>query len=315
MPRSSGTTRCVRDPVGERTPRKVRLDARGRWWLAQGSKAADQRYLPLTPDVLAAHLTGTSISVCTRCCRATRPAGSPRTSTARRHARCLAGSHVGDQDAVEDAPPSPSGAARPDRGRPCRHASGRGSALGDRWRLAGRCGRRRGCGHWRRCCSDGCRWSELLIPTIALLYAIDIKVVGIAIARGVAANDARRLRPVQPLISPSRCSCVSSRSLAPPVVTPGIQVVILTARAHHRGQHAQPAPAPLPHRRHRRRLLPNETGQSEGRNTPQDQLNSPRRVGTFSWPPVGTATWPLTPVAIRAETTRHEAVANLRIHI
>jgi len=45
---------------------------------------------------------------------------------------------------------------------------------------------------------------------------------------------------------------------------------------------------------HRRRLLPNETGPSEGRNTTQDQLNSPRRVGTFSWPPAGTAIWPLT---------------------
>ena len=44
------------------------------------------------------------------------------------------------------------------------------------------------------------------------------------------------------------------------------------ARAHHRGQHARPAPAPLPHRRHRRRLLPNETGPSERRNPTQDQL-------------------------------------------
>ena len=33
----------------------------------------------------------------------------------------------------------------------------------------------------------------------------------------------------------------------------------------HRGQHARPTP-PLPHRRHSRRLLPHETGQSEGRN-------------------------------------------------
>ena len=48
---------CLRDPVGERPLGQVGLDASRRRGLAQGSKA-DHRYLPLTPDVLAAHLTG-----------------------------------------------------------------------------------------------------------------------------------------------------------------------------------------------------------------------------------------------------------------
>ena len=37
------------------------------------------------------------------------------------------------------------------------------------------------------------------------------------------------------------------------------------ARAHHRRQHARPAPAPLPRRRHQRRLLPDETSPSTRR--------------------------------------------------
>ena len=44
------------------------------------------------------------------------------------------------------------------------------------------------------------------------------------------------------------------------------------ARTHHRGQHARSAPPPLPHRRHGRRLLPDEASPSEGRNPHQDQL-------------------------------------------
>ena len=52
------------------------------------------------------------------------------------------------------------------------------------------------------------------------------------------------------------------------------------ARAHHRRQHARPTPAPLPHRRHRRRLLPNATSPSEGRNPHQAQLN-PAKGGDF----------------------------------
>ena len=44
------------------------------------------------------------------------------------------------------------------------------------------------------------------------------------------------------------------------------------ARTHHRSQHARPASAPLPHRGHRRRLLPNETGPRTRRNPHQDQL-------------------------------------------
>ena len=48
----------LRDPLGERPHREVGLDARGRGRLAQGRTAADQRHLPLTPEVLAAHLTG-----------------------------------------------------------------------------------------------------------------------------------------------------------------------------------------------------------------------------------------------------------------
>ena len=45
------------------------------------------------------------------------------------------------------------------------------------------------------------------------------------------------------------------------------------ARAHHGSQHARPASAPLPHRRHRPRFLPHATSQSERRNPTQDQLN------------------------------------------
>ena len=45
------------------------------------------------------------------------------------------------------------------------------------------------------------------------------------------------------------------------------------ARAHHCRQHARPAPAPLPHRSHRRRRLPHEAGQSEVRNPSRDQVN------------------------------------------
>ena len=64
-------------------------------------------------------------------------------------------------------------------------------------------------------------------------------------------------------------------------------------RTHHRRQHARPTPAPLPHRHHRRRLLPNETGPSERRNPTQDQLN-PSEGWDFQLATSGTATWPLT---------------------
>ena len=66
-------------------------------------------------------------------------------------------------------------------------------------------------------------------------------------------------------------------------------------------------------RRHRRRVLPHETSQSERRNPTQDQLNSPRRVGTFSWPPAGTTNWPLTiskPVARNSFTQCEKVRAN-----
>ena len=66
------------------------------------------------------------------------------------------------------------------------------------------------------------------------------------------------------------------------------------ARTHHRRQHARPAPAPLPHRRHRRRLLPDETSPSDEEGPTSRPADQPRRVGTFSWPPAGTTTWPLT---------------------
>jgi hypothetical protein len=48
---------------------------------------------------------------------------------------------------------------------------------------------------------------------------------------------------------------------------------------HHRPHHARPTPAPLPHRGHRRRFLPNKASPNERRNPHQDQLISHEEWG------------------------------------
>ena len=65
----------------------------------------------------------------------------------------------------------------------------------------------------------------------------------------------RRVPQCWPSLSPRRC-CL--RTPQPRHRLPLALRVLGTvpARTHHRRQHARPTPAPLPHRRHRRRLLP-----------------------------------------------------------
>ena len=65
------------------------------------------------------------------------------------------------------------------------------------------------------------------------------------------------------------------------------------ARAHHRGQPPGPPAPPRQRRRHSRRFLPDAPGPSTRRNHPEQEMTT-RGVGTFIWPPAGTATWPLT---------------------
>jgi hypothetical protein len=72
----------------------------------------------------------------------------------------------------------------------------------------------------------------------------------------------------------------------------------LLARAHHGRQPARPATSPQRRRRHRRRVVPHERGARERRTHHRENtLRSNPRGGDFSWPPAGTATWPLTSVA------------------
>ena len=66
------------------------------------------------------------------------------------------------------------------------------------------------------------------------------------------------------------------------------------ARAHHRRQHPRPAPAPRHRRHHRRPVLPHEDTQNRKEGTPTKHPEPPQGVGTFTWPPAGTSTWPLT---------------------
>ena len=91
-PPSSGPPGRVRGPVGERAIREVRVDARGRRRLAQGREAGGSA-LPAADRGGAdrAPHRRPSTSACIRCCRATRRAGSPPTSTGRRPCsmRCL----------------------------------------------------------------------------------------------------------------------------------------------------------------------------------------------------------------------------------
>ena len=70
------------------------------------------------------------------------------------------------------------------------------------------------------------------------------------------------------------------------------------ARTHHRRQPARPAPAPRQRRRHRRRVLPHARSPHPEEDAPRS-ANHHARVGTFTWPPAGTATWPLTAFRIQ----------------
>src|SRR5581483_1750856 len=73
-------------------------------------------------------------------------------------------------------------------------------------------------------------------------------------------------------------------------------------RAHHRRQPPRSAPAPQHRRRHRRRVLPHARSPNPRRSHPTKDTMNARGVGTFSWPPAGTTTWPLTSPLIRIES-------------
>jgi len=103
--------------------------------------------------------------------------------------------------------------------------------------------------------------------------------------------------------------------------------VPIPTRTHHRRQPPEPAPAPRHHRGHQRGVIPNAPGPEHPRRTQEQELNNrkgwrllvghqrgvipdargpehpkrtqeqaeqPQGVGTLSWPPAGTSTWPLT---------------------
>ena len=85
------------------------------------------------------------------------------------------------------------------------------------------------------------------------------------------------------------------RALADRVTLALRGVGALLARAHHGRQPARPATSPQRRRRHRRRVVPHERGARERRTHHRENtLRSNPRGGDFSWPPAGTATWPLT---------------------
>jgi IstB-like ATP binding protein len=95
-----------------------------------------------------------------------------------------------------------------------------------------------------------------------------------------------RLRPARRHRRPAAVP-VHRRRLRTPLARHRLTLAVrilrpVPARAHHRGQPARPAAAPLPRRHHRRRLLPDETSPSPRRWHPQNQLNNPEERGLLT---------------------------------
>jgi hypothetical protein len=112
-------------------------------------------------------------------------------------------------------------------------------------------------------------------------------------ARPVSHSDRAELGGVDPAAVPVR-----RRRLRTP--RPGHRLPLalrvlgpVPARAHHGSVHARLTPAPRQRRDHRRRIGPHAPSPST-RRWPQEELNNREGVRTFTWPPAGTATWPLT---------------------